>query len=190
MDKYSARPTRSALRFPIFLVPALVIALLLSGNSTASAQPWVSAERVALLAHHLSEQADEFQHDVRKIRTYAWLAQDVANYARSAEHFHQMVERGTRFEHLMDDYYELERDYYQLRAAMFRAYSARERRDVAREWIQVVAAHEYLALAMGVHGVAPDRQTFRRYEHYDQEPHPYDRRHDRRYPERYPMPIR
>ena len=159
-------------RFLFFALVA-VMAWPAAAMAQGQRQAWVSREAVAQNAHDVQSLAEELANTAREQRGYGYLADDASTFAREAQRFHNLIERGAPYGQVMREYRSLQDRYYGLRDSVFRSYQDRETRQVARQWLQLASGFEQLALTIGSSGVQPSD----RYRD--------DRRHDRRYDDRY-----
>ena len=138
----------------------LIMAILLTASGLVAApnvsfahDDWSNRSQAAAAAHDLSYSAYDFAQQVLYATGYSHLSGDSRNFAQDAEHFHESIESGAPYEHLLSDYYHLENSYNHLSQAFYYAHQAQNDPNVHEHWHQIEHAWQDLSWTFrGGHG--------------------------------------
>lgn len=121
--------------------------------TTFANDEWSNRAQASAAAHQVNNTASDFAQQVQWSTGYSHLAHDAQHFAQEAAHFHGTIESGVQYQHLVNDYYTLERTYNHLYRAFYFAHQTHHDPNIHEHWHQVEYAWQNLSWTFrGGHG--------------------------------------
>ncbi len=116
---------------------------------------WGNRSQASAAAHEVDYAASDFAQQVRWATGYSHLTGDAQEFAQHAGHFHDVIESGAPYQHLLNDYYDLQGTYNHLSQAYYSAWQVHHDQNIHQHWHQIEQAWQDLSWAFrGGHGPA------------------------------------
>lgn len=135
----------------------LVTMAVLAFSVVAKADHWIGPLEVKTAAHQLDERADAFHELTHEMTGFSRIAAAAHRLAESARHLHQMVDRGSDFDHCIQDFRKLRADFMVMRDEFRRSFAVNTDWRARYSWYRLEFGYQKLEYTM-LDGAVPGEE--------------------------------